>query len=101
MIKRLALAAATLVVAAPLVTASPAVAAYGCGPYQFSDGRHTVAVHCDQPIQGTTQYAIAVHFCGPSGCWYGIGNFKNWGAAGKSTAHSDFGTANSVDITYR
>lgn len=100
MTKRLALAAATL--ALPLaLTATPAQAAGGCGPYQYTDNRHTVSVHCDTPIAGTDQYAIAVHFCGASGCWYGIGNFKNYGAPGKSTAHSDFGTANSVSVTYR
>ena len=98
--KTTALAAAAL--AATLLTPAPAHAAFpGCGAYQYTDARHTVAVHCDQPINNTTQYAIAVYFCGASGCWYGIGNFKTWGAAGKSTAHSDYGTANSVSVTYR
>lgn len=97
--KTTALAAAAL--AAALLTPAPAHAQTGCNPYQYTDARHTVSVHCDQPINNTTQYAIAVYFCGPSGCWYGIGNYKAWGAAGKSTAHSDYGTANSVGITYR
>lgn len=99
---RTVLAAAVL--ALPLaLTAQPAEAAPhpGCNPWQYSDARHTVAVHCDMPVVGTTQYAIAVYFCGSTGCWYGIGNYKNWGAPGKSTAHSDYGTANSVGITFR
>lgn len=90
--------AAIAVVAATLI-AAPAQAADWCTPWKFTDNDHTVATHCDQGPGD--QYRTAAYFCGPSGCWWGYGAWKTYGAAGKSTAHSDYGTVNSQIVNYR
>ncbi len=91
--KRAARTLAALAIAAgATLTATPANAdAQGCTGWVTKDTRHTRGIHC---MGGPgSEYRAAVEFCGPTGCWWGYGGWKDYGADGKSWAHSDYGTA--------
>jgi hypothetical protein len=95
------LAAAAILAAAVLAPAPAAHAADWCNPYVFSDNRHTVGVHCDDGPAGTNQYRIAAYFCSSTGCFSAWGNWKWYGAAGRSTVTSTYATVNSQSIDTR
>lgn len=84
------LVAALAAIAFGLSAPAPAANAYGPVDCDFkwttSADRHSKGIHCDSGPQ--RQYRAKVLFCGASGCFYAWGQWKNYGAAGRSTATS-------------